>query len=158
VACQVGGVRADSMTSQMVNFPASMVLPAGLTFTIRTFTSTTGADGPAEVVEAVKAPPAPTESTSITADSISGPVLGSPPPTTRRLLPRYQERCLDNIDLIKSINRVTTNLAETLTLVDSIRDWSSKDRCSRPTQAGHQGRLDANLVVTATLERQTVCY
>jgi hypothetical protein len=146
------------MTSQMVNFPASMVLPMGLTFTIRTFTLTTGADGPAEVVEAVKAPPTPTESTSTTTDPISGPVLGSPPPTTHRLLPRYQEGCLDNIDLIKSIDQVTTNLAEILTLVDSIRDQSSKDRCSRPTQVAHQGRLDANLSVTATPEGRTVRY
>jgi hypothetical protein len=44
------------MASQMVNFPASMVLPVGLTFTIGTFTWTTGADGPAEVMEAVQAP------------------------------------------------------------------------------------------------------
>jgi hypothetical protein len=70
------------MTSQMVNFLASMVLPAGLTFTIGTFTRTTDADARAEAVEAVQAPPALTESTSTTADSISGPVLESPPPTT----------------------------------------------------------------------------
>jgi hypothetical protein len=37
----------------MVNFPASMVLPMGLTFTIGTFTWTTGANSPAEAVEAV---------------------------------------------------------------------------------------------------------
>jgi hypothetical protein len=41
------------MASQMVNFPASMVISAGLTFTIGTFTKTTGADGPAEVVKTV---------------------------------------------------------------------------------------------------------
>jgi hypothetical protein len=41
------------MASQMVNFPASMVLPVGLTFMIGTFTWTTGADGPAEAMEAV---------------------------------------------------------------------------------------------------------
>jgi hypothetical protein len=64
------------MASQLVNFPASMVLSAGLTFMIGTFTWTTGVDGPAEVVEAVQAPLAPTESTSTMADSISGPVLG----------------------------------------------------------------------------------
>jgi hypothetical protein len=67
----------------MVNFPASMVLPAELTFTIGTFTKTIGADGPIEVVEVVQAPPAPTESTLTTADSVSGTVSRSPPPTTR---------------------------------------------------------------------------
>jgi hypothetical protein len=111
-------VRADSMASQMVNFPASMVLPAGLTFTIRTFTWTTGADGPAEVVEAVQAPPAPTESASTTMEPILGLVSGSAPPTTRRPLSRYQGRRLDNTDLVESIDRVITNLAKTLTLVD----------------------------------------
>jgi hypothetical protein len=123
-------VRADSMASQMVNFPTSMVLPAGLTFIIGTFTWTTGVYGPAEVVEAVQAPPAPTESTSTLTDSIFGPVLGSLPLTTRRPLSRYQGRRLDNTDLIESINRVTTSLAETLTLVDSIRDQSAEDHCS----------------------------
>jgi hypothetical protein len=52
---QVGGVRVDSMASHMVNFLASIVLPAGLTFKIRTFTWTTGADGLAEVMEVVQA-------------------------------------------------------------------------------------------------------
>jgi hypothetical protein len=59
------------MASQMVNFPASMVLSARLTFTIRMFTWTTGADGPAEDVEVVQALPVPTESTSTMVDSIS---------------------------------------------------------------------------------------
>jgi hypothetical protein len=70
------------MASQMVNFTASMVLLAGLTFTIRTFTWMTGVDGPAEVMEAVQAPPAPTKYTSTTADLILGPVSGSLPLTT----------------------------------------------------------------------------
>jgi hypothetical protein len=76
-------VRADFMASQMVNFPASVVIPVGLTFTIGTFTWTTNADSPAEVMEAVQAPPAPTESTLTMADSILGPVSGSPPLTSR---------------------------------------------------------------------------
>jgi hypothetical protein len=115
------------MVNQMVNFLASMVLPAGLMLMIRTFTWTTGIDGPGEVVEAVQAPPVPTKSTSTTTDSISGLVFGSSPSTTRRPLPRYQGRRLDNTDLIKSIDRVTTGLAKTLTLVDSIRDRSAED-------------------------------
>jgi hypothetical protein len=110
------------MVSQMVNFPASMVLPVSLTFMIGTFTWTTGADGPTEVMEAMQPPPAPTESTSTMADSISAPVLGSSSLTTCRPLPRYQGRRLDNTDLIESIDRVTMGLAKTLTLVDSIRD------------------------------------
>jgi hypothetical protein len=131
----VGGVWADSMASHMVNFPTSMVLLVGLTLTIRMFTWTIGADGPTEAMEAVQAP-TPTESTSTTADSISGPLSRSPLPYTRRPLPRYQGRRLDNTDLVKSIDRVTTGLAKTLNLVDSIRDRSTKDYHSRPARAG----------------------
>jgi hypothetical protein len=97
-------VRADSMASQMVNFLASIVLLAGLTFMIGTFTWTTGTDGPTKVMEVVEAPPTPTESTSTMADSISGLVSGSLPPTTRRPLPHYQGRHLDNANLIESID------------------------------------------------------
>jgi hypothetical protein len=124
------------MASQMVNFSTSMVLPAGLTFTIETFTWTTGAGGPAKVVEAVQAPLAPTESTSTTMDSILGPISRLPPPTTHRPLPRYQGRRLDNTELVESIDRVTTGLDKTLTLVDPIRDRSAEDRRSRPARAG----------------------
>jgi hypothetical protein len=151
-------VRADSMAIQMVNFPASMVLSVGLTFTIGTFTWTTSADSPAEVVETVQALPAPTESASTATDPISGPVSGSPPSTTCRPLPRYQGRRLDNTDLVESINRVTMNLVETLTLVDLIRDRSSEDRRSRPARTGRQGHSDPDLVITSTLEWQTVRY
>jgi hypothetical protein len=129
MARQVGGVHVDSMASQMVNFPTSMVLPVGLTLAIGMFTWTTGVDGPAEVVEAVQAPPAPTKSISTMTDLISGPALGSLPPTTHRPLPRYQGRRLDNT-MFESIDRVTTGLAETLTLVDSIKDRSADDRHS----------------------------
>jgi hypothetical protein len=146
------------MASQMVNFPASMVLPAGLTFTIGTFTWTIGADGPAEAVEAVQAPPAPIESTSTMADSISGPVSGSPPPNTRQPLPCYQGRRLDNTDLVESIDRVNTGLVETLTLVDLIRDWSAEDHRSQPAWASRQRHPDPNLVITTTPEEWTVHY
>jgi hypothetical protein len=115
------------MASQMVNFLASMALLAGLTFMIRTFTWTTSVDGPAEVVEVVQAPPVPTRSTSTSADSIPGMLSGLSSLTTHRSLPRYQGRHLNNSDLIESIDRVTVGMAETLTLVDSIRDQSTKD-------------------------------
>jgi hypothetical protein len=151
------------MVSQMVNFPASMVHPVGVTFTIGAFTWTTDADGLAEVMEAVQAPPVPTKSTSIMADSILGLVSWLSPPTTRRSLPRYQGRRLDNTDLIESIDRVTTGLAKTLTLVDLIRDQSAEDGYgptyhSRPARASRQRHLDFNLVVTVTPEGQMVCY
>jgi hypothetical protein len=146
------------MAIQMVIFPASMVLPVGQTFTIRTFTWTTGIDGTVKVMEAVQAPPVPTKSTPAPADPILGLLSRSSSPATHRLLPRYQGRRLDNFNLIESIDRVTAGLAETPTLVESIRDQSAKDgygpihhhRTERPTQAGHQRRLDSDMVIMAT--------
>jgi hypothetical protein len=38
VVRQIRSVRADSMVNQMVTFPASMILEAGQTFTIGSFT------------------------------------------------------------------------------------------------------------------------
>jgi hypothetical protein len=104
-----------------------MDLPAGQTFTIGTFTSTTGVDGADKVMEAVQAPPTKTESTLALVDPILGLLSGSSSSATRRPLPRYQGRQLDNSDLIESIDRVTAGLAKTLTLVESIRDQSAKD-------------------------------
>jgi hypothetical protein len=69
----------------------------------------------------MQAPLAPTESTSTTTDLISRPVSRLSSLTTHRPLLCYQGRHLDNTDLIESIDRVTTGLAETLTLVDSIK-------------------------------------
>jgi hypothetical protein len=96
-------------------------------------------------------------------DSISRLVSGSSFLTTCHPLPYYQGRRLDNTDLIESIDRVTTGLAETLTLVDSIRYRSAED-CygpiyhSRPTWPGHQRRLDLDLEITMTLEGRMVRY
>jgi hypothetical protein len=47
-------------------------------------------------------------------------------PTTRRPLPRYKERVIDNTDLIKAINQVSHKLSQTLTLVDSIQNQSTE--------------------------------
>ena len=43
-------------------------------------------------------------------------------PTTHRLLPRYKGKQINNTDLLDSIDRVGTKLAETLALVDSIQN------------------------------------
>ena len=49
------------------------------------------------------------------------PALSSATPITRRRLPRYKGRQIDNSDLLDSIDRVGTKLAETLALVNSIQ-------------------------------------
>jgi hypothetical protein len=133
---------------------------------IRTFTWTTGVDGAVEVMEAVQAPPVLTKSTPAPADSILGLLSRSSSPATRRFLPRYQGRRLDNFDLIESIDRVTAGLAETLTLVESIRDQSAEDcygpihhhLTERPTQASHQRHLDSDMVIMATPKGRMVRY
>jgi hypothetical protein len=47
-------------------------------------------------------------------------------PTTRRPLPRYKGRVIDNTDLIEAIDQVGHKLSQTLTLVDSIQIQSTK--------------------------------
>ena len=106
------------MAIQMVTFPRSMApVLSGQTFTFGSLTWTIGVDGNAETMEAVQSTPALIEPTPTLADLISKSSLGSSTLATRRPLPRYQRRLVDNSDLIKSIDQVTTGLAETLTLV-----------------------------------------
>jgi hypothetical protein len=78
-------------------------------------------------VETVQSTPALIEPTPTPTDSISKSSLGSFALATRRPLPLYQGRLVDNSDLIKSIDRVTTSLAKTLTLVESVRDRSTTE-------------------------------
>jgi hypothetical protein len=47
-------------------------------------------------------------------------------PTTRRPLPRYKGRMIDNTDLIEAIDQVGHKLSQTLTLVDSIQNQSTE--------------------------------
>jgi hypothetical protein len=43
-------------------------------------------------------------------------------PITRRSLPRYKGRVIDNTDLIEAIDQVGHKLSQTLTLVDWIQN------------------------------------
>ena len=49
------------------------------------------------------------------------PASPSATPTTRRPLPRYKGKQIDNVDLLDSIDWVGTKLAETLALVSAIQ-------------------------------------
>ena len=66
-------------------------------------------------------------------------------PTIHRSLPRYKGRQIDNTDLLDSIDRVGTKLAETLALVTTIHN-----RSTRPAQASRPARLSTDLVVMST--------
>ena len=69
------------------------------------------------------------------------PASSSATPTTRRPLPRYKGKQIDNTDLLDSIDRVGTKLAETLALVSSIQSGpneqvtASHNRSTRPARA-----------------------
>jgi hypothetical protein len=162
VARQVGGVRVDSMASQMVTFPTFMILEAGQTFTVGAFTWTTGVNGTAAIMEATRVYPAPTESTPTPTD----PISRSPAPASRHPSPRCQRRQLDDSDLVESIDRVTEGLVETLTLVEAIRDQPTKNGrkpahhhwTERPARASRQRHPDSDLMITATPRGRTVHY
>jgi hypothetical protein len=145
MACQVGGVIANPMASQMVIFPTSMELAAGLTFMVGTCTWTTGVDHAVGIVEVVQGPPTSTGSTSTPTDPTMGALSRSSSLATRRPLPRYPRRQINNSNLIEYIDRVTASLADTLVLVDSIKDQSAehgygsnhRHQTKRPTRTGH---------------------
>ena len=86
----------------------------------------------------------------------------TPVPTTRRSLPRYKERQIDNTDLLDTIDRVGTKLAKTLALVSSIQSQPNEqvttthNRSTRPAHASHPTRLGTDLVVTSTPEGRSV--
>jgi hypothetical protein len=90
------------------------------------------------------------------------PATAPTTPTTHRPLPRYKGRTIDNTDLIKAIDQVSHKLSETLTLVDSNENQSTKqvplhhNGSTRPVRARRLTWLDTDLVVTTTLEGHMV--
>ena len=170
MARQVGGVRTAPQTNKMVIIPGSMAMSNGLTFTIGQITWTTGSDD----FIAMTTEEARIQSASTTASSASAtaptmvdlapatPALSSATPITRRRLPRYKGRQIDNSDLLDSINRVGTKLAETLALVSSIQSQPNEhvtathNRSTRLAWVSHPTRLGTDLVVTSTPEGRSV--
>jgi hypothetical protein len=73
-------------------------------------------------------------------------------PTTRRPLPRYKGRTIDNTNLIEAIDQVGHKLSQTLTLVDSIQNLSTEqvplhhNRSTRPVRARRPTRLGTRIV------------
>jgi hypothetical protein len=108
-----------------------------------------------------------TTSSSVTAPNTLATALTTPAtapatPITRRPLPCYEGRTIDNTDLIEAINQVGLKLSETLTLVDSIQNQSTEqvqlhsNRSTRPVRTRHPTWFDTDLVVTATPQGRTV--
>jgi hypothetical protein len=113
----------------MIIFPDSMATAAGLTFTIIQITWTTGSNDfvvttmeEAQIRSASTTSPTLSSTTTTLALAPPAPAPSSTTPATRRLLPRYQGRKLDNTDLIDSIDRLGGKLSSTLALVDSLQE------------------------------------
>ena len=84
------------------------------------------------------------------------PISPSATPTTRRPLPRYKGKQINNTDLLDSIDRVSTKLAETLALVSAIQGQPNEqvtvphNRSTRLARASRPARLGIDLVVIST--------
>ena len=133
----------------MVIIPGSMAMPNDLTFTIGQITWTTSSDD----FIAMTTEEARIQSTSTTISlalamaltmvdlALATPALSLATPTTRHPLPCYKGRQIDNTDLLDSIDRVGTKLAETLALVSSIQNQptmqvtTTHNRSTRPARA-----------------------
>ena len=107
-----------------------MATPNGLTLTIGQITWTTGSDNFIAMtteeaqIQSASTTASPASATAPTTLDLAPTTLASSSatPTTHRSLPRYKGRQIDNTDLLDSIDRVSTKLAKTLALVDSIQN------------------------------------
>ena len=163
-------MRIAPQTNKMVIIPGSMAMPKGLAFTIGQITWTTGSDNfiamtmeEAQIQSASTTTSPASATTPTTLDlAPATPASSSVTPTTRHSLPRYKGRQIDNTDLLNSIDRVSTKLAKTLALVDSIQNQPTKqvttphNRSTRPARASRPARLGTDLVVTSTPEGHSV--
>ena len=101
------GVRAVSMTNKMVRFAGSSSSPKpDQIFTVGSISWVINADGDGEIIKPVQIDSAPATTAPTTADPTSEPPLRSSSPITRRLLPHYPRKQVDNDDLIASIDQV----------------------------------------------------
>jgi hypothetical protein len=142
-----------------------MATAAGLTFTIGQITSTTGSNDfvvttmeEVQIQSASTTSPTPALTTTTLALAPPAPAPSLTTPATHRLLPRYQGRKLNNIDLIDSIDRLGGKLSFTLALVDSLQEQFTEqnsngyNKSTRPARATRFQRLGTDLVVTSTPE------
>ena len=143
-------MRTALQANKMVIISGSVATPNGLTFTIGQITWTSSSDdfiamtteeaqiqsasttaSPASATAPTMVDTAPTTvDTALTTMDLTPttvhlapttPASSSAMPTTRRPLPRYKGKQIDNTDLLDSIDRVGTKLAETLALVSAIQ-------------------------------------
>ena len=117
------GERAVSLSNKMVfSAGSSSHQQPGQIFTVGSISWIINADGVRELIEPVQIDSAPITPTPVTADLILEPLPWSPSATTRRPLPRYQRRQINNDDLIASIDQVGLKLADCLSIAESALD------------------------------------
>ena len=166
-------MRTALPANKMVIISGSVAMPNGLTFTVGQITWTTGSDDFIAMIteeariQSASTTASPASATALTMEDLASTTVDLAPttlasssatPTTHRPLPRYKRRQIDNIDLLDSIDRVVTKLAETLALVSSIQSQPNEqvtathNRSTRPAQASRPARLGTDLVVTSTPE------
>jgi hypothetical protein len=131
----------------MIIIPDSAAVADGLSFTVGQITWTTGVNSfTVTTTEEAQIRFASTTSSSATAPTTlatapTTPAMAPTAPTTRRPLPRYKGRVIDNTDLIEAIDQVGHKLSQTLTLVDLIQNQSTEqvllnhNRSTRPVRA-----------------------
>ena len=150
-------MRTALQANKMVIIPGFMATPNGLTFTIGQITWTTGSDDfIATITEEARIQSASTAASPASATALTTvdtapttvdlaptmPASLSATPATHRPLPRYKGRQIDNTDLLDSIDRVGTKLAETLALVRKIQSQPNEqvtaphNRSTRPARTG----------------------
>ena len=134
----------------MVIISGSMATPNSLMFTVGQITWTTSSDDFIAMtteeawIQSAPTTTSPTSATALTTTDMTSttmdmalttmdlaltmvhlapttPTSSSATPTTRHPLPRYKGKQIDNTDLLGSIDRVGTKLAETLALVSTIQ-------------------------------------
>ena len=116
-------MRAVSLSNKMAFSAGSSSLPQpGQIFTVGSISWVINADRVGELLEPGQIGSALTTPAPATADPISEPIPRSPSATTRRPLPRYQRRPINNDDLIESIDRVGLKLADCLSVAESALD------------------------------------
>ena len=123
LARQVGVVRAVSLSNKMAFSTGSSSLPQpDQIFMVRSISWVINADGVGELLEPEQIGSAPANPAPATADPISEAIPRSLSATTRRPLPRYQRRPINNGDLIESIDQVGLKLADCLSIAESTLD------------------------------------
>ena len=170
-------MRTASQANKTVIISGSMAMPNGLTFTVGQITWTTGSDGFIVMtteeawIQSTPTTASPTSATAPTTMDLAPttvhlapttPTSSSATPMTRRPLPRYKGKQIDNTDMLNSIDRVGTKLAETLALVSSIQSQPNEqvtathNRSTRPARTSRPARLGIDLVVLSTPEGRSV--